>query len=74
MYAEYIYMVDASPLPAIQVNLEGPEKRDHIEQAGRWFAQEAFVCVQLPFGATTLTWSVQSRLADPAMSSRTWFL
>ncbi|QRV83505.1 hypothetical protein RhiJN_11521 [Ceratobasidium sp. AG-Ba] len=39
-YAEFAYKTDAGLLPAIPVNLEAPEYRDHIDQADRWFDQE----------------------------------
>ncbi|QRV78791.1 hypothetical protein RhiJN_06806 [Ceratobasidium sp. AG-Ba] len=39
-YAEFAYKTDAGLLPAIPVNLEAPEYRDHIGQANRWFNQE----------------------------------
>ncbi|QRW13192.1 hypothetical protein RhiLY_12191 [Ceratobasidium sp. AG-Ba] len=39
-YAEFAYKTDAGLLPAIPVNLEAPEYRDHIDQANRWFDQE----------------------------------
>ncbi|QRV90610.1 hypothetical protein RhiJN_18628 [Ceratobasidium sp. AG-Ba] len=39
-YAEYTYKADAGLLPAIPVDLEEPEYREHIDQADRWFAQE----------------------------------
>ncbi|QRV77359.1 hypothetical protein RhiJN_05374 [Ceratobasidium sp. AG-Ba] len=39
-YAEFTYKTDAGLLPAIPVNLEAPEYRDHIDQANRWFDQE----------------------------------
>ncbi|QRV83904.1 hypothetical protein RhiJN_11920 [Ceratobasidium sp. AG-Ba] len=38
-YAEYTYK-DAGLLPAIPVELEVPEYRDHVEQADKWFAEE----------------------------------
>ncbi|QRW07844.1 hypothetical protein RhiLY_06843 [Ceratobasidium sp. AG-Ba] len=39
-YAEYTYKADAGLLPAIPVELEVPEYRDHVEQADKWFAEE----------------------------------
>ncbi|QRV99069.1 hypothetical protein RhiJN_27088 [Ceratobasidium sp. AG-Ba] len=39
-YAEYTYKADAGLLPAIPVDLEVPEYREHVDQADRWFAQE----------------------------------
>ncbi|QRW08778.1 hypothetical protein RhiLY_07777 [Ceratobasidium sp. AG-Ba] len=39
-YAEYTYKADAGLLPAIPVELEVPEYRDHVEQADKWFAKE----------------------------------
>ncbi|QRW06232.1 hypothetical protein RhiLY_05231 [Ceratobasidium sp. AG-Ba] len=45
-YAEFAYKTDAGLLPAIPVNLEAPEYRDHIDQADRWFDQEVRQRVQ----------------------------
>ncbi|QRW00949.1 hypothetical protein RhiJN_28967 [Ceratobasidium sp. AG-Ba] len=39
-YAEYTYKADAGLLPAIPVDLEVPEYREHVDQADRWFTQE----------------------------------
>ncbi|QRV81705.1 hypothetical protein RhiJN_09720 [Ceratobasidium sp. AG-Ba] len=39
-YAKYTYKADAGLLPAIPVELEVPEYRDHVEQADKWFAEE----------------------------------
>ncbi|KAG8688158.1 hypothetical protein FRC09_013077 [Ceratobasidium sp. 395] len=39
-YAEYTYKTDAGLLEAIQVALEAPVLRDHVNQADQWFARE----------------------------------
>jgi hypothetical protein len=39
-YAEHAYRVDASLQQAIQVGLELPEDRDHVERADVWFRNE----------------------------------
>ncbi|QRV96352.1 hypothetical protein RhiJN_24370 [Ceratobasidium sp. AG-Ba] len=39
-YAEYMYKADAGLVPAIPVDLEVLEHREHVDQADRWFAQE----------------------------------